>query len=439
MDKRVERAKVRLREYLTAKVEADLRDVQPKGEFTKRTLAAIPVGSICGELGLNAAKVGVAEALQHLAHAGAQKASTILTGGAVMTSKQVITAGAAVLLLAAGIGTYIARDRGESGPEEPAAIAALEKDMAAARGETERTRAEVQALSEEKAALEKEVARQEASADAAWGSRQALFDELAALETKLNEELEKLAKSEEKGEEKDETDLDGKPLMEAMKAMFTRDFMKTALRERKSLAMQVKMEYGKFLDEYVQDPAQRAEVEAIISEALQAKMGALIDAFGAYPDMSKFKNLKANQEADSQMLTAAVSTVLDGAQTAAFEDYVGGEEERFKERLVDMHLQIPGIELNGEERAAFSEIVSEETRSTFDPTWADPEALERFATMTIGDVIREQKEQVERIALRLAEVLPPEEVAKYRAFAERQIQMLKMQLEMFSGSGAAAR
>jgi hypothetical protein len=227
--------------------------------------------------------------------------------------------------------------------------------------------------------------------------------------------------------------------MEAMKAMFTRDFMKTALLERKSLAKQVKMEYGKFLDEYVQDPAQRAEVEAIISEAWQAKMGALIDAYGAYPDMSKFKNLKANLEADNQMLTAALSTVLDGAQTAAFEDYVGGEEERFKERLVDVHLQIPGIELNGEERAAFTEIVSEETRSMFDPTWADPEALERFATMTIGDFIREQKEQVERIALRLAEVLPPEEVAKYRAFAERQIQMLKMQLEMFSGSGGPAR
>ena len=356
-----------------------------------------------------------------------------------MTSKQVIIGGAGLLLLAASIVTNVALQRRDADPEQAALIAALDKDLAAAGAQAEKALAEKAELSAKLIALQEELDRQKESADAAWKSRQALFNELAAFDTKLNEELQKLAEPDEEDREEDQTALDERPLMEVMKAMFTRDFMKTALRERKSLTMQVKTEYGKFLDEYVQDPAQRAEVEAIISEAWQAKMGALIDAFGAYPDMSKFKNLKANQEADSQMLTAALSTVLDGAQTAAFEDYVAGGEERFKERSVDMHLQIAGIELNGEERAAFTEIVSEETRSTFDPTCADAEELERFATMTIGDFIREQKEQVERIALRLAEVLPPEEVAKYRAFAERQIQMLKMQLEMFSGSGAPAR
>jgi len=109
VDKRVERAKVRLRKYLTAKVEADLRDVQPKGEFTKRTLAAIPAGSICGKLGLDVARTGVAETLRGNAQAIAQRASTILTGGGtILTAKKFIVAVTVLVLLVAGGASYMA-------------------------------------------------------------------------------------------------------------------------------------------------------------------------------------------------------------------------------------------------------------------------------------------------------------------------------------------
>jgi len=440
VDMRVQRAKARMREYLTTEIESNLRSVQPDVSFTKRTLAAVPIGSVCGKLGLDAAKIGLAEALQHLAHAGAQKASTILTGGAVMTSKQVITAGAAVLLLAAGIGTYIVRDRGEVDLGEATAIAAFEQDLVAARAEAEQARAELKALSEEKAALENELERQGASADAAWGSRQALVNELAALETKINEELEKLAKSEEKGEEQDETDLDGKPLIEAMKAMFTGDLMKTGLRMQ--LPMLLKRKYGKFLDEYVQDPAQRAEVEAILSEMLQAEMNTFIEAFAAYPDMSKLKNVEADQEANKDMLQASLSAVLEPWQMEVLEEHTVDAERDTEVSAAKSLARMAGMKLNEEQMAAFKEIMKEESAGSVWggnglPTAADD--LDLLATITVGDFMREQRERIERVALRLAEILPPEDVERYRKGALQQIEFFRTQLEMFSGGGAPAR
>jgi len=437
VDMRVQRAKARMREYLTADIEANLRNVQPDVSFTERTLAAVPIGSVCGKLGLDAARLGVAEALRQLAHAGAQKTTAALTGGAVMTSKQVITAGAAVLLLAAGVGTYLARDRGEVDLEKATALAALERELSSARAAAEEARAEVKTLSEHKAALERELERQKASADAAWESRQALFDELAALETRLNEELEKLAKSEDRGEEQNETALDRKPLMEAMKAMFTHDFIRTALQMQ--VPMRLKMEYGEFLDEHVQDPMQRAEVEAIITELMQNENDALLAAFAAYPDMSKLKNLDSDLKANRDMLKTALATALDGAQMAALEERGYAAPNSIEEWGEEVQVQLAGVKLSDEQMAAYKNIIREETRVNYDWMASDQEELERLASMTVGDFMREQTEQIERVAVRLSEILHPEEVERYRQSALQQMELFRAQLEMFSGSGAPIR
>jgi len=331
------------------------------------------------------------------------------------------------------LGVYVGRLRSRLGAEEAKAAAEMSKaakDVAAAKAAEDKALDEKEALSASIEELEAEVERQKASAEAAWESRQELFDELAALEGKLNEELAKLGKKDEE-EDKDGADIEGKPFMEVMKAMFTQDFMKTALQMQ--VPMQLKMEYGKFLDEYVQDPAQRAEAEAIISELLQNQMASLIDAFAAYPDMSKLKSLDANQEATKEMLKAALSTVLDGAQMAAFEERGRGGRGGMEEFGAGIQAQMSGMELNDEEMAAFKRIVREESQDSMDWPPTDADKLDELATMTVGDFINRQLEQAERTAARLAEVLPPEEVEKYRAFAKQQMEMFKMQLRMFTG------
>ncbi len=350
-----------------------------------------------------------------------------------MTSKQVIIGSAGLLLLAASIVTNVALQRRDADPEQAALIAALDKDLAAASAQAEKALAEKAELSDKLIALQEELDRQKESADAAWKSRQALFNELAAFDTKLNEELQKLAESGEENQEEDQTALEERPLMEVMKAMFTRDFMKKAMSMQ--LPMQLKMKYGKFLDEYVQDPAQRAEVEAIISEALQGKMDTVIEAFAAYPDMSKLKNLEADHEADSQILTAALSGVLDSWQMEAFEEVGVGDEQDLRASGAKLQARMAGMKLNEEQMVAFEEIMKEESTESM---WAgglptDAEDLDRLATLTVGEFIRKMKEQAERTAQRLAEVLPQEEVDKYRAFAERQVESFRMSLSMFSG------
>jgi hypothetical protein len=357
-----------------------------------------------------------------------------------MTSKQVIIGSAGLLLLAASIVTNVALQRGDAAPEQATAIAALEKDLAAAGAQAEKTLGEKGELEAKVAELGEELERQKASAKAAWESRQVLFDELAALETKLNEELEKLAKSDEEDQKEDETDFAERPLMEVWKAAFTGDFIKTAMRMQ--LPMQLKNKYGKFLDEYVQDPAQRAEVEALISAMLQAEMNILMEAFAAYPDMSKLKNLEADQEANKDMLQASLSAVLEPWQMEAFEGLGGGgrrdveaSEDRREASAAGGQARMAGMKLNEEQMAAFKEIMREESAGSVWsgsglPTAADD--LDLLATLTVGEFISKQEEQAELTAQRLAEVLPPEEVDKYRAFTERQREQFRMQLEMLS-------
>jgi len=191
----------------------------------------------------------------------------------------------AVLLVLAAVnvvilGVYVGRLRSRLGAEEAKTAAEISKaatDVKAAKAAAEKALDEKEELAGKIQELEAEVERQKASAEAAWESRRALFDELTGLETKLKEELAKLGKGEGEEEGEEKTGIEGKPFMEVMKAMFTQDFMKSALRMQVPMRMQ--MEYGKFLDEYVKDPAQRAQVEAIITELLQDEMNELIDAF----------------------------------------------------------------------------------------------------------------------------------------------------------------
>jgi len=105
--KRAERAKVRIREYLTTEIEVGLRMVQPDARFKSRLLAALPTGSICGKLGLSVTKVGIADALRELAQAVAEHAPTLITGGVVVTSKKTIATLIALLLLVAGGTGYV--------------------------------------------------------------------------------------------------------------------------------------------------------------------------------------------------------------------------------------------------------------------------------------------------------------------------------------------
>ena len=94
-----------------------------------------------------------------------------------------------------------------------------------------------------------------------------------------------------------------------------------------------------------------------------------------------------------------------------------------------------GMKLNEEQMAAFKEIMREESAGSAWsgnglPTAADD--LDLLATLTVGEFISRQEEQAELTAQRLAEVLPPQEVDKYRAYTERQREQFIMQLEMLS-------
>jgi len=129
--KRVERAKRAVRQFLTSEIETELRRACPGDDFTKRTLAAIPAGSICARLGLDVTRIGIAEALTELAQSVIQNAPAILTGGLAMTvSKGTLTAAAVVLLALAGTGYLVIRygridtTPAQSGIESPASPAA---------------------------------------------------------------------------------------------------------------------------------------------------------------------------------------------------------------------------------------------------------------------------------------------------------------------------
>jgi len=148
--------------------------------------------------------------------------------------------------------------------------------------------------------------------------------------------------------------------------------------------------------------------------------------------MSKLKSLEANEDLNKEMLRAALSTVLDGAQMAAFDERGSGQRD-MENWAAEMQIQMTGMQLDDEQTAAFKKIMREESQGSMDwpPTEADK--LDELATMTVGDFIDQQMEQAERTAERLAEILPAEEVEKYLSFARQQMEMFRMQLEMLSG------
>ena len=132
LKKRLTRAKSRVREHLTSELERKLRDAAPRRDFARRTLAAVPLGSICGKLGVNVAKVGVGTALKELAGAVVQHTSTVAGGGVVvMTNKGAVAAVGLVLLAAAGTHYLIVRGKDEPG-ESPSALISAESTSEAA-------------------------------------------------------------------------------------------------------------------------------------------------------------------------------------------------------------------------------------------------------------------------------------------------------------------
>ncbi len=103
--KRVQRARARLRDCLTKKIETDLRNVRPGKDFTSRVLAAVRTGSICTQVGLSARQKGLSGAVQGFAHKAFHWTSTFPGEGVlVMSRKGIIIVTAAALLVAVGGG-----------------------------------------------------------------------------------------------------------------------------------------------------------------------------------------------------------------------------------------------------------------------------------------------------------------------------------------------
>ncbi len=99
--KRAERAKRRIREYLTSELERRLRKVEPHEDFSNRTLAAIPLGSISAKVGVDVARIGLVEVLHAAVETVARHTSGILTGGGIALTAKQGTVTATVLFLAA--------------------------------------------------------------------------------------------------------------------------------------------------------------------------------------------------------------------------------------------------------------------------------------------------------------------------------------------------
>ncbi len=118
VQKRVARAKRRLREYVAAEIERELPRTGPDRDFVKRTLAAIPMGSICGRLGLNVTRLGIQELARELAQRAAEHVPRVLLGGTTLTTKKAMvaaTVAALVILAAGGTGYVVSRHaRGQS-------------------------------------------------------------------------------------------------------------------------------------------------------------------------------------------------------------------------------------------------------------------------------------------------------------------------------------
>jgi tetratricopeptide (TPR) repeat protein len=120
---RVARARRRLRDSIAAEIERRLPETAPGDDFAKRTLAAIPVGSICGKLGLNVMRVGLMEAVRELTQSAAQHASTIVSGGMTMTAKKTVgTAIVLALLTIGGAGYLILQSRGGGRAQATSAV-----------------------------------------------------------------------------------------------------------------------------------------------------------------------------------------------------------------------------------------------------------------------------------------------------------------------------
>ena len=143
LKKRLVRARSRVREHLTSELERKLRDAAPQKDFAKRAIAAVPLGSICGQLGLNVARVGIGTALSELVGAAVQHTSTVLSGGGVVMAKKGVVAAVGFVLLAAGGTGYLLLRETDTPAGSPVATASEE---AAIETTTESKEAELSAV-----------------------------------------------------------------------------------------------------------------------------------------------------------------------------------------------------------------------------------------------------------------------------------------------------
>jgi len=111
--KRLERARARLRQYLTGQIEAGLHKMRPGEGFTKRTLAAIPFGSVCGKLGLDVVVRLPGNTTSILWDTLSQLSRSLFTEGMVAMSRKAIKAATIVALAMAvgGVGYFTIKYR----------------------------------------------------------------------------------------------------------------------------------------------------------------------------------------------------------------------------------------------------------------------------------------------------------------------------------------
>ncbi len=297
----------------------------------------------------------------------------------------------------------------------------LRQELAQAKKQLENSRAEsrmeLQKAAREKAALEEQLARAVAARE----------DEAAPIAPTIVEPARR------------DRDLAGesveqKPVLEVLKQVFDSPAMAQAM--RMGIPMIVGMRYGELLDRLMLRPEQRAELEKILGAALETEFLQLQEALAAWPDLSVIQGLKAQEERQTLELLAEAGKILRPDQLSDFEQYYRNKDEREATMALDMQIQMAGLTLTESQTEAFRQILAEEHLASSglqtQGMGIGVEEFIRLSNMTVGDVIEAQQDQSERVAKRLEAILPPGEVDKYRAFAARQLEQMKMSIQMFS-------
>ncbi len=315
-------------------------------------------------------------------------------------------------------------------------VDAADEGLSEAKEAAETARAERDARAEELAEVRGELASAKKETEAAKAAQEELLARVEEIEAHLEAGLENLEEPPQE-EETETDDIENKPMMEVMKEMFSQDIMKTAL--DMMIPLRLKQEFGGFLDEHVTSAEQRARAEEAITDVLKFEMSQMQEAFAAWPDTSKLEELDSQEQLTRDMMVAALSNVLNPGQLSAFEEYYDERNRHVEEWGLNMVAEMAGLELDEEQSAAFKKIIKEEQGVGRDFAGGPTQDLDRLSTMTVGAYIESERQRIERTVQQLHTVLPPEQVERYRAFAENQLEMMRMQLNMYRGGEKGSR